>query len=185
LVALKLIERRPLPMTSRLRTFTVKLPLEYYTYLQRMAKREQVTVGWYLRDKVVKEHMRQDYNARKGADLLGPFTRTVKEYILTWQYGVIHIASSLPAADRRRRLEDLTWQAVQQAFAYSQTEDAAKNAKDRLSALTVLADLMRVERAVLNDEDDAFVEKLLEELDADNNELEKETPKSSERKTQT
>ena len=44
---------------------------------------------------------------------------------------------------------------------------------------------MRVERAVLNDEDDAFVEKLLEELDADNNELEKETPKSSERKTQT
>ena len=168
-------------MPSSLRTFTVKLPLKYYNYLDRMAKRKQVTMGWYLRDTVVKEHMRQDYNARKGTDLLAPFTRTVKEFILT-VHG-IPIAAALPADWKRRKLEELTWQGVQQAFAYSQTE-AAKNAKARLQALTVLADMARVERAILHDEDDAFVDQLLEELDADNNELEKETPKSSQGKTE-
>jgi len=169
-------------MPSSLRTFTVKLPLKYYNYLDRMAKRKQVTMGWYLRDTVVKEHMRQDYNARKGTDLLAPFTRTVKEFILT-VHG-IPIAAALPADWKRRKLEELTWQGVQQAFAYSQTEEAAKNAKARLQALTVLADMARVERAILHDEDDAFVDQLLEELDADNNELEKETPKSSQGKTE-
>ena len=169
-------------MPPSLRTFTVKLPLKYYDYLDRMAKRKQVTMGWYLRDTVVKEHMRQDYNARKGTDLLAPFTRTVKEFILT-VHG-IPIAAALPADWKRRKLEELTWQGVQQAFAYSQTEEAAKNAKARLQALTVLADMARVERAILHDEDDAFVDQLLEELDADNNELEKETPKSSQGKTE-
>jgi len=169
-------------MPPSLRTFTVKLPLKYYNYLDRMAKRKQVTMGWYLRDTVVKEHMRQDYNARKGTDLLAPFTRTVKEFILT-VHG-IPIAAALPADWKRRNLEELTWQGVQQAFAYSQTEEAAKNAKARLQALTVLADMARVERAILHDEDDAFVDQLLEELDADNNELEKETPKSSQGKTE-
>ena len=170
-------------MPSSLRTFTVRLPLKYYNYLDRMAKRKRVTVGWYLRDTVVKEHMRKDYTARKGADLLGPFTRTVKEYILT-VHG-IPIAGSLPADYKRRKLEELTWQAIQQAYSYSQTEDAAKNAKARLLALTAVADLARVERAILHDQDDAFVDQLLEELDEDNNELEKETPKSSQRKTET
>ena len=170
-------------MTSSLRTFTVRLPLKYYNYLDRMAKQKQVTVGWYLRDTVVKEHMRQDYNARKGADFLGPFTRTVREFILT-VHG-IPIAAALPADWKRRKLEELTWQAVQQAYSYSQTEDAAKNAKARLLALTVLADLARVERAILHDQDDAFVDQLLEDLDADNNELEKETPKGSQRKAET
>ena len=127
--------------------------------------------------------MRQDYNPRKSADFLGPLTRTVKEYMLTLRG--ISIASSLPADHKRRKLEELTWQAIQQASAYSQTEHAAKNAKARLLALTVLADLARVERAILHDQDDAFVDELLEELDADNNELEKETPKSSQRKTET
>lgn len=150
-----------------------------------MAKRKQVTVGWYLRDTVVKEHMRQDYNARKGIDLLTPFTRTVKEFILTQRGQMISIASSLPADHKRRELERLTWQAVQQAYAYSQTEDAANNAKARLRGLTVLADLVTIERALINDEDDAFVDKLLEELDADNNELEKEAPKGSQGKTET
>jgi len=157
--------------SKRLRSFTFKLPNEYYLALIHLAKLEshrkqrRITPGWYLRHYVVKEHLRRKREARPGVDLLTPFMRTVKDYIATCQG--IRIAGSLPAESRRKELEEITWKAIQQAYAHSQTEDAATNAEARHAALLVLGGLLKTERAILHDQDDAFVNQLIEELEAE------------------
>jgi hypothetical protein len=88
-------------------------------------------------------------------------------------------AARLPGAPKRDELEELTWRAVQEAVAYSKTEDAAKEAEARLLALRVVNSLMRTELAVLKHQDDAFVDDLLKELKGDTDELEKEARKGS------
>ena len=62
---------------------------------------------------------------------------------------------------------------VQTAVEYSKTEDAAKDAEARLQALRVANDLMRTELMILKDQDDAYVNDLLEELGVDLNGLAK------------
>ena len=79
----------------------------------------------------------------------------------------------LPGSGKRDDLEALVWQAIQEATAYSETENAAKDAGARLLALRVANDLMRTELAILKQQDDAFVGPLLEELMADAVGLEK------------
>ncbi len=88
-------------------------------------------------------------------------------------------AAGLPGAPKRDRLERLVWQAVQEAVAYSTTEDAAKGASAKLLALRVANLLMGTELAILKDQDDAFVDEFLKELRGDTDELEKENRKRS------
>jgi len=92
--------------SKRLRTFTFRLPNEYYIAIVRLANRERVPVtpSRYVRD-VVREHLRQKYYARPGVNLLSPFIRTVKDFIIT--YHGLRIASNLPAEPRREQLENL------------------------------------------------------------------------------
>lgn len=101
---------------------------------------------------------------------LEALTRIAKQYLVTVQLSRQEPAKvpmkaekegGLPGAPKRDALEQLVWQAIQEAVAYSKTEDGAKDAEARLWALRVANSLMRTELAILKDQDDAFVDELI------------------------
>jgi hypothetical protein len=99
-----------------------------------------------------------------------------KEYVLGRRS--VRIASKLPGAEKRERLEELAWQAVKEAIEYSKSEDAAKNARHRLLALKVADGLIRTELAILDSMDWAYVDDILENVEDNSGELEKEAKAS-------
>ena len=119
-----------------------------------------------------------------GVGHLEKLTRMAKKYVTTVELSrqatkVPMKGAGLPGTPKRDDLEGLVWQAIQEAVSYSKTEDAAKDAKARLLALRVADALMRTELAILKDQDDAFVDALLEELGQHTDGLEKETRKET------
>jgi nucleotide-binding universal stress UspA family protein len=95
-----------------------------------------------------------------------------KEYALGRRS--VWIAAKLPGVERRRSLEELAWRAVQEAIEYTKSEDAAKNARFRLLALRVADGLIRTELAILDSMDWAYVEDIVESVEENTGELEKE-----------
>jgi hypothetical protein len=87
--------------------------------------------------------------------------------------------SKLLGAPKGNDLEQLVWKAIQEAAAYTKTEDAAKDALARLLALRVATSVMRTELAILIHQDDAFVDDLLKELKQGIDEFEEKTGKGT------
>jgi hypothetical protein len=57
------------------------------------------------------------------------------------------------------------WQALQQVVEYSKSEEAAKNAEERMEVLELLNRAVKAELAVLHEQDAAFVEDLVQEVE--------------------
>ena len=134
------------------------------------------------------EQEREKYHTQSsGVAILASLTRVAKQYLvaveLSRQASKVPLQAEkmagLPGAPKRDELEELVWKAIQEAVAYSKTEDAAKDALARLLALRVANGLMRTELAILKHQDDAFVDELIKELRQDTDELEKETRKGT------
>jgi len=94
---------------------------------------------------------------------LQEFIRIVDEWIRL--YRSVGVAGRLPGTDRRAELEKIMWQALQEIVEYSKSEEAAKNAEERRQVMELLNHAVRAELAVLHEQDAAYVEDLLEELE--------------------
>lgn len=168
----------------------VRIPRVYDATLRLEARRDNVTVSKKLRA-ILRDHFKREYeNAytqSSGVSNLVALTRLTKEFItraqLARQASKVAMKAEkepgLPGTEKRGELETLTWKALQQAVAYSDTEDGAKDAEARLLALRVANGLMRTELAILEHQDDAFVGALLKELGVDADGLERKTRKES------
>jgi aromatic ring hydroxylase len=88
--------------------------------------------------------------------------RIVDEWIRL--YRSVGIAG-LPGTDRRAQLEKIMWQALQEIVEYSRSEEAAKNAEERLRVMKLLNHAVRAELAVLHEQDAAYVEDLIKEIE--------------------
>lgn len=169
----------------------VRIPKVYEGTLRLEARRDGNTISKQLRI-ILKEHFKQEYESgytqSSGVPNLLALTRLTKEFIARAQLArqtptkvPMKAAKEpgLPGAEKRDELENLVWQGIREAFAYSKTEDAAKDAEARLLALRVANGLSRTELAILKHQDDAFVGALLEELGADADGLAAKTHKGS------
>jgi hypothetical protein len=99
-----------------------------------------------------------------------PFDRAVKRYIIAAEAD-IGIAG-LPGKQRRDELEGLSWKAVREAIKYAKAQEEPVI---RLLAMRVATALMRVELAIVDSQDKAHVDDLVEELETARDELAKET----------
>ena len=81
--------------------------------------------------------------------------------------------AGLPGTERRAQLEKIMWQALQEVVEYSKSEEAAKNAEERLRVMKLLNHAVRAELAVLHEQDAAYVDDLIEELKKRMEEIEK------------
>ena len=93
---------------------------------------------------------------------LQEFISTVEDWIRL--YRSVEIAG-LPGTERRAELEKIMWQALQEIVEYSKSEEAAKNAEERRQVMELLNHGVRAELAVLHEQDAAYIEDLLEELE--------------------
>ncbi len=96
--------------------------------------------------------------------------RIVDEWIRL--YRSVGIAG-LPGTERRAQLEKIMWQALQEIVEYSKSEEAAKNAERRRRVMALLSHAVRAELAVLHEQDAAYVEDLIEELEKEMEEIKK------------
>jgi hypothetical protein len=156
---------------------------KYDALLRIDANRKGISVSELAR-RILSEHYERVWGTQSsGVGHLEKLTHLAKKYVTTVELSRQTTkvpmkgekSAELPGTPKRHDLEGLAWQAIQEAVTFSKTEDAAKNAKARLMALRVADALMRTELAILRDQDDAFVEALLEELRQDTNGLEKNT----------
>jgi hypothetical protein len=79
-------------------------------------------------------------------------------------YRSVSIAG-LPGTERRTELEKIMWQALQQVVEYSKSEEAAKNAEERMEVLELLNRAVKAELAVLHEQDAFYVEDLVERIE--------------------
>jgi len=79
-------------------------------------------------------------------------------------YRSVSIAG-LPGTERRAELEKIMWQALQQVVEYSKSEEAAKNAEERIEVLELLSRAVKAELAVLHEQDAFYVEALVERIE--------------------
>jgi hypothetical protein len=93
---------------------------------------------------------------------LREFLRIVDEWIR--MYRSVGIAG-LPGTDRRAQLEKIMWQALQEIVEYSKSEEAAKKAEERRRVMELLNHAVRAELAVLHEQDAAYVEDLIKEIE--------------------
>lgn len=170
----------------------VRIPKVYEATLRLEARRDGNTISKQLRN-ILRDHFKQEYEngptQSSGVPNLVALTRLTKEFIaraqLARQTPTTKVPMKetkepgLPGTEKRDDLEVLVWEGLKQAFAYSKTEDAAKDAEARLLALRVANGLARTELAILKHQDDAFVGALLEELGADADGLARKTQKGS------
>ena len=145
--------------------------------LKLLARRKNITLSEYVRE-ALNGHLRDLYYTRTSPVIhLKELSRLTKEFIVTYR-STVRIASKLPAAEKRDDLEKICWQAVQQAVKYSASESTAAKAEARVSALQVLSMLMRTHLAIVNSQDEAYVDKLIEELEENRTALEEEAEKA-------
>jgi hypothetical protein len=88
-------------------------------------------------------------------------------------YRSVSIAG-LPGTERRAELEKIMWQALRQVVEYSKSEEAAKNAEERMEVLELLNRAVKAELAVLHEQDAFYVQDLVEQIEALMRKLEKE-----------
>jgi hypothetical protein len=88
-------------------------------------------------------------------------------------YRSVSIAG-LPGTERRAELEEIMWQALQQVVEYSKSEEAAKNAEERMEVLELLNRAVKAELAVLHEQDAFYVEDLVQRIEVLVRKLEKE-----------
>ena len=93
---------------------------------------------------------------------LREFLRIVDEWIRL--YRSVGIAG-LPGTERRAQLERIMWQALQEIVEYSKSEEAAKHAEERRRVMALLSHAVRAELAVLHEQDAAYVEDLIKEIE--------------------
>jgi hypothetical protein len=93
---------------------------------------------------------------------LREFLRIVDEWIR--MYRSVGIAG-LPGTDRRAQLEKIMWQALQEIVEYSKSEEAAKKAEERRRVMELLNHAVRAKLAVLHEQDAAYVEDLIKEIE--------------------
>jgi hypothetical protein len=102
------------------------------------------------------------------------FVEAVREWISL--YRSVSIAG-LPGTEKRAELEKVMWQALQQVVEYSKSEEAAKNAKQRMQVLELLNRAVRAELAVLHEQDAFYVEELVQRIEAIVRKIEEEKEK--------
>lgn len=82
--------------------------------------------------------------------------------------------AGLPGNERRAELEKIMWQALQQVVEYTKSEEAAKNAEERMEVLELLNRAVKAELAVLHEVDAAFVDELVDEVETISRKLKEE-----------
>ena len=99
-----------------------------------------------------------------------PFDRAVKRFIIAAESNVG--IAGLPGRQRRDELESLSWDALREAIKYAKAQG---DPVIRLLAMRVATALMRVELAIVNSQDKAHVDELVEDLENARDELARET----------
>lgn len=164
-----------------------RVPLKYRVAVELEARRLGISPSEQVR-RILREHFDRVVTIQtSGGYHLEALARLAKQYMthvqLSRQVTKVPMQAEktggLPGSQKRDELEVLVWRAIQEAVAYSKTEDAAKDAEARLLALRVANGLMRTELAILKQQDDAFVDALLEELGVDTDGLAAKAQKGS------
>jgi len=152
---------------------TARLPPKYIVALTAVARIRKKSRSRILSD-AVERYLKEMYYKRGGDVIhLQDLTRHAKEYLSLARMTVS--VAGLPAKKRRDELEEVMWKVVQDAVQYAKTEEAATNAEKRLWALMVVARLAQVHNAILREQDRSFVDDLLEQIEADLDEPEKQS----------
>jgi hypothetical protein len=157
--------------------FRIRLRKSLSFELEALARKRHLSLAEYARHVLVKHLEEQAENMGVGHPDLSPFDRAVKEYILAYRQGVL--VAGLPGKARRGDLEGLAWQSLEEALKYAKTQDKPLL---RLLAMRVVTALMRVELAILHEQDAAHVDELVEDLEARRGELETQTKASEDRR---
>jgi hypothetical protein len=113
----------------------------------------------------------------KSRDCIRELSELVETYLLV--YRGVRIAS-LPGKPRRDQLEEIAWKILNEAIAFKETEDSARNSRARLRVMQVVCSLMRVHLSILHDQDDAFVDGLLGEVEQTVDDLKKKRARMEE-----
>ena len=159
----------------------MRLPEPYIAALRALALKRGTTMSDYMRD-VVRHHLLEmGPQFGKSGVRLDCFIRSVKQFILAYREPVV-VSAGLPAKPKREELERLTWDAVLRACEFAKSEEAATQAKARLRAMEVLANLIRAERLILLDQDKAAVDDLIERLEIGLQDLRKRIKNEDEHK---
>lgn len=155
----------------------MRLPEPYIAALRALALKHGITMSDYMRDMVRHHLLETGPQFGESGVRLDRFIRSVKQFILTYR-GLAVVSAGLPAKPKREELEHLTWDAVLRAYEFAKSEEAAANAKARLRAMEVLGNLVRAERLILHDQDEAAVDDLVEKIEESLSGLEKKTKQS-------
>lgn len=151
----------------------MRLPEPYIAGLRALALKRGIPFSDYLRDLVRQHLLEMGPQFGESGVRFDRFTRSVKQFILAYREPVV-VSAGLPAKPKREELEHLTWDAVLRAYEFAKSEEAAAHAKASLRAMEVLANLVRAERLILQDQDKAAVDDLVEEVEANLRSMEKE-----------
>lgn len=151
----------------------MRLPEAYIAGLRMLALKRGTTLSDYMRDMVRNHLLEMGPRFGESGVRLDRFTSSVKQFILTYRELVL-VSAGLPAKPKREELEHLTWNAALRAYEFAKSEEAAAHAKARLRAMEVLANLIRAERLILQDQDKAAVDEIIEEIEEGLGNLDKE-----------
>lgn len=148
----------------------IRLQRSLRAKLELDAAREGIHFSDHVRGILTEYLERQAENMGVKHPSFSSFDRAVKRFIITVQSNVA--IAGLPARQRRDELEGLSWESLREAIKYAKAQDEPIL---RLLAMRVATALMRVELAILNSQDKAHVDELVEELENARDELARET----------
>ena len=136
----------------------------YLHALELLAQSHGQTFSEYVRW-ILEEHVRElSHNSNESCVRLERLHDLVKQYILTWRSITV---AGLPSTEKRDKLETITWQAIHEALEWSRSEEAAAKARARARIMHLVNALIRTELAILDSRDEAHVEELVQELEAE------------------
>ena len=143
----------------------VRMPPEYVAALKAFAFQSDVPLAEYVRDMVHDHILERGAAFRERGGALRALINTGKAWVIAY-HECVAVAAGLPGKERRAELERLTWEAVKKAHEFIQTEEAAKNAKNRILAIQAIALITRAEEQILADMDKAEVDQLVQRIEA-------------------
>ena len=150
----------------------VRMPPEYVAALKAFAFQSDVPLAEYVRD-IVHDHILERGGAfRERGGALRALINAGKAWVIVY-HQCVGVAGALPGKERRAELEKLTWEAVKKAHEFIQTEEAAKNAKNRILVIQAIALITRAEEQILADMDKAEVDQIVQRIEAALNVMDK------------
>jgi hypothetical protein len=149
--------------------FSLRLPKAIRARLESDATDLGVTSSVYVRAILV-AHLSLGRRQNQGVShpVSHPsFDHAVKRFLLAYHMSIS--VAGLPGKERRNNLEGLSWAAVEEAVKFAKAQE---DPIVRLLAMRVVSSLIRTELAILHEQDQAYVDELVAEVEANRRELE-------------